>query len=339
MKFLLLGSGLLALAALAGFGAEAEGEHRLVRGVTISCQTNGWEWGQEAFGDELVELRELGANWVAIHPYARIGADGEVRHRLDPGAPPRWLTHPVRVAREKGMAILIKPHLAYWGSPFRWRGDIHFEDPEARARFWESYADWIATLADIVAEADAFCVGTELDRMVAEPGPWRTVIARVRERTDALLTYAANWDTFEGVAFWDALDAVGLQAYFPLTEAEDPDEAELEAGWANILPRLTALHQRTGKPVVFTELGYNRSLSAARRPWDDARAGPDERDRAAELQARCLRVALRTIEREAEWLRGAFLWKWFVGDPDRYDGSFLMDTPHMRAAMVDVWGR
>ena len=23
---------------------------------------------------------------------------------------------------------MIKPHLAYWGSPFKWRGEIEFED-------------------------------------------------------------------------------------------------------------------------------------------------------------------------------------------------------------------
>jgi len=336
MKFLAL--------ALCGFALDGGREvgaglqdHGHVRGVTISCQTSGFEWGLEGFGRELDELCGLGANWVAIHPYARIRSDGEVRHRLDPDRPPGWLTHPLKEARARGMSILIKPHLGYWGSKFRWRGEIHFEDAVARARFWTGYTDWITTLAEIVGEADAFCVGTELDRMVEDPAPWRSLIAAVRARTDARLTYAANWDGYGRVTFWDALDAVGVQAYFPLSEEPDPDVALLEAGWERVLVPLRELHRRTGKPVVFTELGYNRSIDAAKTPWSDTPAASEDRAAAEALQARCLRVGLEVIERESDWLRGAFLWKWFVGEPSRHDRSFYVDTPRMRAAIAEVW--
>ena len=315
---------------------EAAPEHAYVRGVTISCQTSGFEWGLEGFGTELEELEGLGANWVAIHPYAWIRGDGDVRHRLDPNDPPRWLTHPVREARARGMSILVKPHIGYWGSRFRWRGEIEFEG-EALERFWSSYREWIFTLTEIASDADAICVGTELDRLLSDDEPWRELIAGVRARSKAHLTYAANWDSYPQVGFWDALDTVGLQAYFPLSEADEPDAAALEEGWVKALGPLRELHARTGKPIVFTELGYNRSLDAARTPWSDRQAAPEDQVRASQLQARCLRVGLGVIERERSWLRGAFLWKWFVGEPGRNDRSFLVDTPHMRAAIESVW--
>ena len=50
-----------------------------VRGVTVSCQTWGWEWGSDAMLDCLDWAKKNGANWVAIHPYARIRNDGTVR--------------------------------------------------------------------------------------------------------------------------------------------------------------------------------------------------------------------------------------------------------------------
>ena len=47
------------------------------------------------------------------------------------------------------------------------------------------------------------------------------------------LTYAANWDgEFEEVAFWDALDVIGVQAYFPLTEERVPSVTKLTQAWA-----------------------------------------------------------------------------------------------------------
>jgi len=307
-----------------------------VRGVTVSCQTSGREWGKAGFGRELEELQVLGCNWVAIHPYAWIGGDGEVRHRLELERPPRWLTNPIEQTRARGMSLLVKPHLGYWGSPFAWRGAITFEG-QALERFWESYTDWLLMLSEIVSEAEAFCVGTELDLLLEDERPWRELITGVRARTDAHLTYAANWDSYSRVGFWDALDTIGLQAYFPISDENDPDASELERGWSRVLEPLRSLHRRTGKPIVFTELGYNRSLDAARAPWSDRVAPPEDLERAAVLQARCLRVALATIEREREWLRGAFLWKWFVGEPGRNDRSFLVDTPHMRGAIESVW--
>ena len=332
--------------------AEVSAEE-LVRGMTISCQTWGWEWGSEGFRDELVDLASLGTNWVAIHPYARILADGTVRWRaFDPDDPPEWLTGPLRDARAEGLRLFVKPHLAYWGSPFSWRGEIEFADAEDRARFWSSYTEWIVAVARACAGADAFAVGTELDRLLDQEAEWREVITAVRAVTDTKLTYAANWSDFERVPFWDALDAVGVQAYFPLlpigdggTTAEGspetvaglPDEDVLRTGWSSVLERLRAVHGRTGKPVVFTELGYDVSLVAALEPWKDGRVASELRAVGEAYQERCYRVAFEVLERERAWLRGAFLWKWFVGEPGRGDGSFYVDRQPLRALLQRHW--
>ncbi len=332
---------LLALVLAAAPPAGAEGDPLAeVRGVTISCQTWGREWGTPGFARELDELAGLHANWVAIHPYARIEADGSVRFRpIDPDAPPDWLRVPQEEARARGFGLMVVPHLAYWGSPFRWRGDIAFEDPAALERFFEQYGAWIETLARATRGAQAFVVGSELDRLVRHEARWRALIARARAATGAHLTYAANWDAYADVPFWDALDAIGVEAYFPLSQADDPGESELERAWDGVLGPLRALSRATGKPVVFTELGYNASLDAARAPYAYAQTRGPERARAERLQARCLRVALCVLARERSWLRGAFLWKWFVGEPGHDDANFLVDTPPMRAVLTEAWRR
>jgi hypothetical protein len=297
---------LLLLAALGG-----EKDLRTVHGVTISCQTWGREWAFPGFADELDRLAALGVNWVAIHPYARIGADGSVgtRRPVDPQAPPDWLAGPIEAAHARGMALLVKPHLAYWGSPFSWRGEIAFEDPAVRERFWSTYSSWIADLAAATHDADGFVVGTELDAMLDGDADmrWRALIASVRARTPAHLTYAANWDRYLDVSFWGDLDVIGVQAYFPLVRGEHDarDVPSLVRGLAQHLPGLRLLHERTGKPVVFTELGYDASPEAALRPWERATRGS-----VADFgqQERCLEAALTCIAAERSWLRGAFLW-------------------------------
>ena len=304
----------------------------IVQGMTISCPTWGWEWGTDAMVGTLAELKSLGVNWVAIHPYASVGDDGTVRtRRLGEDSPPEWLQRPIREAHALGMKIMIKPHLAYWRSRFSWRGAIRFDSAPDLARFWASYPAWIERLAELTADADAYVVGTELDQLVSDPAPWRRLVAEVRNRTDARLTFASNWDAYDAVPFWDALDAVGVQAYFPLARGEGPpDDATLRAGWSGVIDGLRALHRSTGKPIVFTELGYNESARAASEPWSYERGGAG----AADVQARCLRVALERISAEPS-VTGAFLWKWFPGD--LLTGDFRMASEHTRRVIAQAW--
>lgn len=309
----------------------------LVHGMTVSCETWGVEWGSDRFASTLGELADLGVNWVAIHPYVSLRSDGTVEaRRIDPAEPPEWITRPIREAHARGMSILVIPHIAYWGTPWRWRGDIEFQDPVVRARFFETYTEFLVGLVRCAEGADAFSIGNELEKLSGHEAEWRALIARLRTATPAKLTYAANWSGYADVRFWDALDAVGIDAYFPLCESDEPTEASLRAGWQPILTSIEALAKRTGKPVVFTEIGYNCSLDAARTPWTSREARGEARARAEALQTLCLRVALEEIGRRSDWLRGAFVWKWFVGSGRRE--NFLAKTPAMQAVIRGAWG-
>ncbi|MCA8921155.1 MAG: hypothetical protein KDD82_05065 [Planctomycetes bacterium] len=329
---LALGWILVGAASVAAQTPAAGDPHREVRGVTISCQTWGWEWGSDAMVEALREVRALGANWVLIHPYARIGNDGSVTSRHLEGEAPKWLTRPIEEAHRLGLKVALKPHLAYWGSKFSWRGEIAFEDEAAWARFFGSYRAWLERVVEQSAGADAVVVGTELDRTLGHEAEWRSLIRAVRARTKAPLTYAANWTDYTKVPFWDALDVIGVQAYFPLVKHPRlPSPDELAQGWAKVLEPLRRFAKQQGKRVLFTELGYNDSASAAREPWGYQQGGPQ----ADETQRRCYEVALRTLARE-EVLCGAFLWKWFPGSARGED--FLLSRPPVREEIRLAWG-
>ncbi|MBL4850592.1 MAG: hypothetical protein JKY65_34170 [Planctomycetes bacterium] len=306
-----------------------------VRGVTISCQTWGREWGSAEMPGALDRTKKVGGNWVAIHPYARISKDGSLRYRnLDPLRPPGWIARPIAWAHERGLRILIKPHLAYWGSGFSWRGEIRFEDPTARARFHREYAAWILALAKVSRGADSYCVGTELEGTTSADAEWRSLIKAVRTTLPKVpLTYAANWDRYQDVGFWDALDVIGIQAYFPLVDHENvPTDAELSAGWKRILTGLRAYAKKSDRPIVFTELGYDSNPLAASKPWKGSRR-PSEAGR--ELQRRCLRAALEAVEAEPSVV-GLFLWKDFAGSARGEDFNVL--RPELRPVIRKIWG-
>lgn len=336
-----VGWGLLACALLcAGVGARpagAAGRADKIQGMTLSTARGSAEWGRDHIVPALEDLRGLGVNWIAIHPYARIGRDGEVswrRGEQEGAEAPVWLRRPIEEAHRQGLKILVKPHLAYWGS-FSWRGEIEFDSPEEWSRFFAGYRAWIAEIARYAHDADALAVGTELDRTIDHEADWRAIIAQVRDVYAGPLTYAANWTDYERVPFWDALDAIGIQAYFPVLDRAAvgdvvPPQAEFDAGWARIMDRLRVFGERHERTIVFTELGYNLSAKAPFEPWDWEVGGPD----ADVLQERCMRAALAAIDREPAVV-GAFLWKWFPGD--RRPRDFEMSSPAMRSVISSHW--
>jgi hypothetical protein len=302
--------------------------------MTISCIGAGESWGSDAMIRTLSALRDLGVNWVSIHPYGGIRGDGTVgRSRIDRlYDDPYWLTRAVREAHRQGLRIMIKPHLAYWGSKFSWRGEIGFEDEASWQRFFETYREWITRVARLSAEADAFVVGTELDRTAHRDADWRRIIVAVREELDTTLTYSAGWDNYQSIPFWDALDAISIQSYFPLVDHErEPTAAELQDGWRRITRDLEAFARQRSRKIVLGELGYNRSFHAAVRPW----TYPQDADpRAEALQLKCLDTALTALD-ENDWIVGAFLWKWFPGEIPH--GNFRKSAPAVRKLIADHW--
>src|SRR5256714_11861834 len=100
------------------------------RGMTVSCQTWGIEWQMPEMETTLDELKSLGVNSVAIHPYAQIREDGHVVSGRRSGASTTHITTPLQWAHQRGLSVMLIPHIAYWGTKFSWRGEINFVTPE-----------------------------------------------------------------------------------------------------------------------------------------------------------------------------------------------------------------
>ena len=87
-------------------------------------------------------------------------------------------------------------------------------------------------IADLIKNnVELFCIGTELSFASQKTDKWKELIQKVKTSYDGKLTYAANWDNYKNIKFWDDLDFVGIDAYFPLSYTTKPDLEELKNGW------------------------------------------------------------------------------------------------------------
>ena len=333
-RILSLGSVLLIfLGACSREGTAGETEPRFIKGMTVSCQTWGWEWGTPEMARTLEQLKSLGVNSIAIHPYAQIENDGHVRFRTDDNF--RHIVVPLEWARQRGLSVMLIPHIAYWGTKFLWRGEINFQTNEEWERFFADYETWIVQMAKIAQArgVETLCIGLEFTYAQKFDSRWRQIIAAVRKVYRGKLTYGGNWDTFQEVTFWDALDYIGVLAYFPLTKTPDPSETEIANAWKRRCAELVAYSKAHGnKKILFVEIGYNQSARAAAEPW----AFPTGGKNADLIQQRCIAVAL-DLPKHCPTIAGMYWWKWFPELPSREEENYRLQTPEIKALIARHW--
>jgi len=192
-------------------------------------------------------------------------------------------------------------------------------------------------------QADGFVVGAGLSAMtndVSDRNEWRAIIEQLRSGAlmgdgkgyTGELTYAAQWDSIvqdtkdltDKPFFWDLLDSITIDAYFPVADGSaggNPTVAALQGGWVTRafggLPKapvllVRALHEEYGKPVRFT-LGYLSQTGTAAFPEKgsaDNRKSGGKTARAP--QSRAVQAAFNVwapIAAEG-WFKGISWWEW-----------------------------
>lgn len=179
--------------------------------------------------------------------------------------------------------------------------------PADRAAWFEAYSRCLAELAGF-AEAHGvteLLAGSELSLLYLDGAAWRGVIATIREHFHGHLTISCLWFTYPSIQFWDALDSIGVSAYFPLAlRASTREVGRLERAWRLHRRHLLAFAALRGKPLTFSEVGYPATEVAARIPWDFAWS---ERSLDLELQAACFEAFRRVWSREPR-LRRFAIW-------------------------------
>lgn len=153
---------------------------------------------------------------------------------------------------------------------------------------------------------------------------WRQVIYAIRNNAYSTITgghqvhqganytgkliYMAGWGTdgypyhpkskpeFEAITWWNAVDIIGIDAYFPITKDEDdPSVSDVVAGWqgtapaaeqtgqGDIISRIAAVSASAQRPVVLTA-GYESALGDNISPGNPPSTVPDQGEQQSDMQ-------------------------------------------------------
>jgi len=238
-----------------------------MNGVSFVAPPN--EFNENPFGP----VRGINADWVAIMPYAfttenspEVVFDNE---RQWWGERTTGTIKTIAYAKSIGLKIMLKPHV--WVRGQGWTGDFTIEGENNWLKWENSYEKYILTHAELAdsMNVEALCIGLEFKHVVKErPEFWIDLIGRVRNIYHGKICYAANWDNYQNIPFWDKVDFIGINAYFPLSQETTPEHQELISAWSNIKEMLSNFSKTHGKPIVFTEYGYRSMDKAAGNQWE-----------------------------------------------------------------------
>ncbi|MEO0052676.1 MAG: YCF48-related protein [candidate division WOR-3 bacterium] len=274
-----------------GFSAQP-GPDELIKGMTLIRTSARYSYDSPAAETALVQMRfSTGINWVVIQPVWWMTDTGKSEIFWLPDSSPsdREISHIIRLARNLGIRVFLKPQL-------RCRSGVSplFHNPPDTLWF-TAYRRFILHYAEIGLRTgcELFAIGTGLDRTTDETwerAEWHRTIAQVRKvfrkaSQPPALTYGADWRTWRQIPFWQSLDYIGINAFFPLTADEPPyPPSEFPPGsvdglawfWKHkYLPEienfLSGLDQP--RPVLFTEIGYRSIDRCYLQPENDTQSG------------------------------------------------------------------
>lgn len=289
-------------------------------------------WAAELAEREGIDVLVVGNELNSMTSTTPVSAlPGELEYFLDPARQARVRDDLIACAR-----AVADPAFA---DDLRWADGTRYDDLEAalgsadalRHQWARRAAFPDDPLAPITPERTAAAVASLNRRRALLDAGWRTTIAAARGLYTGAIAYGANFDQYQEVGFWDAVDALGVTAYFPLSRYGDDGvelDERLDAAWRRVA---TDLHAVADKPVYLLELGWTRRRGATVRPWSYGRVDVLETDRpppkeGAAIPLECVHWAsqptddgerlraMRSLQRIVEAgdfpnLRGVHLWK------------------------------
>ena len=228
------------------------------------------------------------------------------------------------------------------------------EAAAAGARRGGGAAPNCSAFAGLGAGVVGFSLGSELNSVWGQEARMRALAARVRAAfPGGCLTAAMTGASLAAVRWLDALDLIGVDAFWsldaavgPLPLGRAPAVADLVRGWAKAVEFLGAASATSGRPVLVTATGAQARPNCHLLPWGTGAPGQadgnDQGDDSAwpcaydaQCQANLYESAFEALLPHSTsaggWLTGVLFWRWNA-DPTAGGPSDNDFCPHGKPA-------
>ncbi|MBV1922410.1 MAG: glycoside hydrolase [Flavobacteriaceae bacterium] len=284
---------------------------------------------QEAQQENIQPVLQLNANHASVMPFGFIKntSHPELIYNSDR----QWFGETligakqyIELLHKNKIQVMLKPQIWIYHGEFT--GFLKMDSEEKWKQLEQSYKAFILDYAQLAHETNVllFCIGTELEQFIKHrPQYWKELIKEIRTIYKGKLTYAANWDEYKRVPFWNELDYIGVDAYFPISEQKTPSLEESRSAWLPWKNEMIALSEATEKKILFTEFGYRSVDFSGKEPWVSNR---NMNQVNLEAQNNTTKALFEEVWDES-WFAGGYLWKWFINHDEVGGRDNFMFTP------------
>jgi hypothetical protein len=276
----------------------------------------------------LANAKDAGCQWVAINVFWF--QDTINSTVIEPNynmfsSYPGSVKHAVERCHQLGMKVMLRPNLDLAHDPDHWRGQI-----VPSTAWFTAYHGFINYWADFAEQndVDILSIGAELSATDPCANSWRAVANDVRTHYSGPIIYGANWGNEQVVQWWDALDYIGIDAYYPLTDHNNVTLSELTTAWNSRANSIQSWRNTywPNKYIIFNEAGYGSFDGSNKTPW----ANPSLFALDLNEQNDCYK-ALLSVCTTRSWWKGVFWWMWET-DPNAGGPTDKYLTPQHKPA-------
>lgn len=220
----------------------------------------GYGYEHDIWNEHLIRIKKSGAEWVSlVRTYFQDDAFSSTVQVDEQRTPTlESMKNIIRDAHTIGLnvQIILMLNLKELKTD-QWHGMIR---PKDFQQWWERYEALVLEIAEFSRdnEVEAILIGNEYASMQGYEDRWRSMIKKIREQGgyQGMLGYGVNFNAMD-LAWSDALDFLGISAYWPLSLDRDPELETLNQAWQTINDKLEPwIDSHPLVRVEFTEAGY-----------------------------------------------------------------------------------
>ena len=215
----------------------------------------------------------------------------------------------VNKAKSLGLNVCLKPMVDCLDRSWRARIDFPHENPAYLDRWFDSYTRFMLHYARLAEKLGCkmLCTGCEMAGMDKNGSRCAEMISKVREVYSGLLMHNINHGDELRFDWLDAVDIIGISAYYPVSTEADNSIDMMRSRWAEHIKKALQCHEKYGRPVMFAEIGVRNEHGCTRYPWDfhNRPERPSDEQEQADFYESAMAASW-----DKEWFCGYFWWDW-----------------------------
>lgn len=261
-------------------------------------------------------LFDLGVNWVCLSfpVMQKSFSSTQIFYDYKSTITDKDLIFAINRIHERGIKVCLKPVINCEDGVWRAYIDFPDEDMLGQDRYWnewfESYSAFLCHYAELAQDTgcEMLCIGCEMSGTERKEDHWRRLIGEVRRIYDKPLVYNTNHGREDQVKWFDALDYIGVSAYYKVGKKPADTKDNMLKAWESLSPGMESLSKKYKKQIIFMEIGCRSARGCAMMPWDFVHTElPWDEDEQAAFYESCLEAY-----HDKDWLAGFFWWDWSI---------------------------